>query len=122
MAMPKHTTLLASVPLAALLAMPVEPAQHGGFNEREESAISRTLSFGTSADRTLDVRAIHGSIRVSAADRADVQLDVLRTVRADTDADFDEAERDVALEITDGTSRIEAIVRERGEGACGEES
>jgi hypothetical protein len=123
MAMQKHVALFASVPgLAALLAMPMASAQHGGFSDREESTISRTLSFGAAGDRTLDVRAIHGSIRVVAADRADVQLDVQRTVRAETDADFDEAERDVALEITDGASRIEAIVRERGEGSCGEES
>jgi hypothetical protein len=123
MAMQKHVALLALVSgLAALLAMPMASAQHGGFSEREESTISRTLSFGAAGDRTLDVRAIHGSIRVIGADRADVQLDVQRTVRAETDADFDEAERDVALEIADGASRIEAIVRERGEGSCGEES
>jgi hypothetical protein len=102
------------------------PAEDGRgvreFHERDESTISRTLHFAGSGDRTLDVRAIHGSIRVIGADRTDVQLDVQRVVRAETDDDIEAAERDVVLEIADGTARIEAIVHEKDGDVCGEES
>src|SRR5262245_39583367 len=51
------------------------------FHVHDESAISRTLRFDGPGEHTLDVRAIHGSIRVVGTDRADVQLDVQRIVR-----------------------------------------
>lgn len=122
MAMQKHVALLAFAPgLATLLAMSIAPAQ-ADFTVRDESTISRTLSFNGPGERTLDVRAIHGSIRVIGADHSDVQLEVQRTVRAETDDDFYEAERDVVLDIAESAARIEVIARERGEGSCGEKS
>ena len=92
------------------------------FPVRDESAISRTLHFAGSAERTLDVRTIHGSIRVVGADRADVQLDVRKTVRARTEAGVSAAERDVVLDIVDNGARLEAIVREPEGSPCGEEA
>jgi hypothetical protein len=120
--MRKRRFLLASAAAIAALVMPPGSAARSEFSVRDESTISRTLHFGGSGDRLLDVRAIHGSIRVIGADRQDVQLDVLRTVRAETDDDLDAADRDVMLDIVEGTPRIEAIVRERDGDSCGEDS
>jgi len=92
------------------------------FQARDDSAISRTLHFAGSGERTLDVRTIHGSIRVVGTDRSDVQLDVRKTIRAKTDADLDAAERDVVLDIVDNAARLEAIVRQPDGSPCGEES
>ena len=140
------TLLVSAAVLAALLVPPrtsarsdvlsVRPAQEdrphfqnepfyfhrdrSDFDVRDESTISRTLRFDSSGKRELDVRAMHGSIRVIGADRSDVQLDVLRTVRANTDEDLIVADRDVTLDIVDAAPRIEAIVREKDGGVCGE--
>ena len=92
------------------------------FHVRDESTISRTLHFGGSGQHVLDVRAIHGSIRVIGADRPDVQLDVQRLVQAATDDDLDAADDEVVLDIVDGEPRIKAIVREKDGEVCGEES
>ena len=125
-----HTTMTALASAAALTALVVRsgaftPSDQPGvrdFHVRDESTISRTLRFGRSEGRTLDVRAINGSIRVIGADRSDVQLDVQRIVRAESDDDLDDAEREVVLDIADGAPRIEAIVRERDGDVCGEPS
>jgi len=119
-AMRKILLVLAST--AVLSASDDQPRGVRDFHVRDESTISRTLHFGGSGQHVLDVRAIHGSIRVIGADRTDVQLDVQRVVRAASDDDLDTADDDVVLDIVDGEPRIEAIVREKDGEACGEES
>ena len=99
-----------------------EPRGVRDFHVRDDSTISRTLHFGGSGQHVLDVRAIHGSIRVIGADRTDVQLDVQRVVRAATDDDLDAADDEVVLDVVDAEPRIEAIVREKDGEICGEES
>jgi hypothetical protein len=121
MAMQNRITSLASVASLAAVLVPPGPFSKD-FHVRNESTISRTLRFGGSGERALDVRAIHGSIRVIGADRSDVQLEALRTVRAETDADLRAAERDVVLDFVDNVARIEATVRDAHGYACGEDS
>ena len=128
MAMQNRIKSLASAGLVAVL-MPAGPSSAArgtlagsDFRVRDESTISRTLRFGGSGERTLDVRAIHGSIRVVGADRSDVQLEARKTVRAETDADLRAAERDVVLDTSDNAARIEAIVRQPEGDACAEDS
>jgi hypothetical protein len=113
-------SLTSVVALAALIA-PLAANPPVELSVRDESTISRTLHFAGAGERTLDVRTVHGAIRVVGTDRPDVQLDVVRTVRAETDADLDIAERDVVLDIIDDQSRIEAIVRDQNDQVCGEE-
>jgi hypothetical protein len=127
MAMQNRITSLASAASLAVVLMPPgpsagRPSPGPDFRVRDESTISRTLRFGGSGERTLDVRAIHGSIRVIGADRSDVQLEARKTVSAETDADLRVAGRDVVLDIVDNAARIEAIVREVRGDACGENS
>jgi hypothetical protein len=119
--------VISTAAVAALILHPEAKArdeQRGvrEFHVHDESTVSRTLRFDGDGAHFLDVRAIDGSIRVIGADRADVQLDVLRVVRAETDADLETADKEVVLDIADGTPRIEAIVREQDQDVCGEPS
>jgi hypothetical protein len=113
---------LAAVLMPAVASIAARGTARSDFPVRDESAISRTLHFGGSGERTLDVRTVHGSIRVVGADRSDVQLDVRKTIHAQTDAGLDAAERDVVLDIVDNAARLEAIVRQPEGFPCGEES
>jgi DUF4097 and DUF4098 domain-containing protein YvlB len=88
---------------------------------RDTQTITRTLQFDGSTDRTVDVRAINGAIRVTAADISDVLVEARRTVRARTDADADAAARNVEIEFLDDGSRVGVVVRDRG-AVCGEPS
>ena len=89
---------------------------------RDTRTLTRTLRFGGSGARTLDVRAVTGSIHVIAADISDVEVEVRRVTRARSDADLREAEGDVTLDFTDNDSRVRAVVREAGDVVCGEPS
>jgi hypothetical protein len=111
------TTVAFSIALAAMLVPPGSAAKTD-FPVGDRSTISRTLRFD--GERVLNVHAINGSIRVIGTDRADVQLDVLRTVRAETEEDLDAAEREVVLDIAEATPGIDAIVRERNGNVCGD--
>jgi hypothetical protein len=121
------TSIVSAASLAAVLMAAVPSGAARGplgfdFPVRDESAISRALRFEGSGERTLDVRAIHGSIRVVGADRSDVQLDVRKTIRAESDASLQAAERNVVLDTSDNAARLEAIVREPDGESCGEDS
>jgi hypothetical protein len=106
--------LLAPVPLAA--------GAQSRYPVRDQRTLTRTLQFEGSDPRTLDVRAVTGSIHVIAEDRPDVQIDVRRITRARSDADLREASGDVALDFVDKGSRLRVVVREPGDVVCGEPS
>jgi hypothetical protein len=118
-----------SVRLPATLAVLICGVSHQGCHAqadaqawmpvRDTQTITRTLRFDGSAERTLDVRTIHGTILVTAADVSDVQLDARRIVRAQSEADVQTAEREVTVDFLDGASRVGAVVRDRGD-VCGE--
>jgi hypothetical protein len=86
----------------------------------DESTISRTLRFAGSGERTLVIRLINGSIRVSGSDEATVDLQVRKRVRAERDVDRQEAERDVTLDIADNAAIVGAIARDPESGVCGD--
>jgi hypothetical protein len=89
----------------------------------DESTISRTLHFaGSGSDRLVDVRTINGFIHVTGGDGADVQFEVRKLIRAETEADLLDAQRNVRLDIAERTPRIEAIVRDPRNQVCGEPS
>jgi hypothetical protein len=87
---------------------------------RDERTVTRTLRFAGAGARTLDVRAVTGSIHVVAADVPDVQIEARRVTRARSDADVRDAERDVTLDFLDGEPRVRAVVRGPGDVVCGE--
>ena len=85
-----------------------------------DSTIARTLRFAGSGERTLVIRLINGSIRVSGSDEATVDLQIRKQIRAAGDADAREAERDVVLDIADSAATVGAVVREPEGHVCGE--
>jgi hypothetical protein len=87
-----------------------------------ENAFSRTLRFGGTGERTLVIRLVNGSIRVSGSNDATVDLQVRRRIRAESDADAREAERDVMLDIADNAPLVGAVARQPDSNVCGERS
>ena len=70
----------------------------------------------------LDVRNINGFLHVTAGDGPNVEMSIHKTIRARSDADKAEAERDVRLDFVERAPRVEAIVRDRRNHVCGEDS
>jgi hypothetical protein len=87
---------------------------------RDERSITKTLQFAGEGVHTLDVRTMNGSIRVSAYDGADVQLEARHTIRADTDEDLREAEDKVVVDTVDRAATIDVVVRDPRGATCGE--
>jgi hypothetical protein len=105
-----------------VLALTAAPqAQRSRFPVADESTIDRTLTFGSGGDRTFDLRLINGSIRVVGTDQDTVRISLRKVIRAETDADLADAQREVALDFVDRTPRLEAIVRDRNGHVCGEQ-
>jgi hypothetical protein len=87
---------------------------------RDETVIKKTLQFDGDGVRTLDVRAMNGSIRVSGYDGTEVQLEARRTLAAETDDDLREAREQVVVDTIDHSATIEVVIREPGGARCGE--
>jgi hypothetical protein len=94
--------------------------QRDRYTVAGESTIARTLRFEGNGERTLVIRLITGSIRVSGSDDATVDLQVRKEIRAASDAEAREAERDVVLDIADNAATVGAIAREPEGHVCGE--
>jgi hypothetical protein len=88
----------------------------------DESTITRTLRFTGGGERLLDVRLISGSILVSGSDAADVEVEVRRRIRAESNADIAAADRAVTLEFVEDAARVGALVRDQHQHVCGEPS
>jgi DUF4097 and DUF4098 domain-containing protein YvlB len=86
----------------------------------EESTITRALGFAAGGSRTLDVRNITGFIHVEGTSDSAVQMNVHKTVRAETAGDKADAERDVRLDFSEQKPAVEAVVRDRRNHVCGE--
>src|SRR5262245_5241862 len=91
------------------------------YRLHDESSIKKTLHFAGSGVRTLDVRTLNGSIRVSGYDAADVQLEVRQTIAADTDDDLKKAKQQLVVDTTDQAATIDVVIREPRGTVCGEQ-
>jgi len=97
-------------------------AQRSRYPIVDESTITRTLAFAAVSGRLLDVRNLNGFLHVTAGGGPNVEMSVHKTIRARSDADKGEAERDVRLDFVERAPRVEAIVRDRRNHVCGEDS
>jgi len=111
---------LATMVIGAALVGPVEAQRSSRYDVVDESTVTRTLSFAAGGGRTLDVRNINGFIHVEATDDSTVQLSIRKVIRAETQDDLAEAQRDVRLDFRDGAARVEATVTDRRGHVCGE--
>jgi DUF4097 and DUF4098 domain-containing protein YvlB len=113
---------VAAVVLGVALVGPVEAQRSSRYPVVDESSVSRTLSIAAGGSRVLDVRNINGSIHVEGTTDSTVQLTVRKVIRAETPDDMTDAQRDVRLDFTEGTSRVGASVTDRRGHVCGEPS
>src|SRR5262245_48216300 len=96
-------------------------AQRSRYTVVDESTTTRTLALAAGSGRLLDVRTINGFLHVQAGDGPNVEMSIHKTIRARSDADKAEAERDVRLDFVEHAPRVEAIVRDRRNHVCGED-
>lgn len=83
-------SVIAAIPL--LVAVPeAQRRPSSRFPVTREDEATRTLNIDRSGGRRLEVSLISGGIRVVGHDADTVQVTARRTVRAETDADADEA-------------------------------
>jgi hypothetical protein len=109
--------------LGALVAFAAAGAGSAKAADLRDSTSNRyTLHFAGSGEHTLEVRTITGHITVEAYDGKDVEVLVDRTIDADSRMQREQADREVKLETSDNTDRIQLIVRRRDEPTCGEKS
>jgi hypothetical protein len=120
MAMAKH--LLAAAALGAVLIDTAHAQRSSRWDVVDESTVSRTLAFAGGGGRTLDVRNISGFIRVESSSDSTVQMDVRKVIRAATQSDLADAQRDVRLDFTDGAPSVGAVVTDQRGQVCGERS
>ena len=92
-----------------------------GFQKEDRQEISRTLKFDRQADgRRLMIDNIKGPITVEGYDGDDVQLQVVRLTKAESDERLKEANEDITLDVKESADRIGIVVevpwRNRWEG------
>lgn len=92
------------------------------YRIHEEQTITRTLRFGQPGEpRTVDVRNLHGSIRVTSGPADRVEFRALRTIAARSEDDARRGERESVLSVIDGLPKVEVVVQEPNGPICGEQ-
>ena len=86
----------------------------------EKSSSRHTLHFSGSGERTLEVRAINGSITVQAHEGPDVEMIINKTISADNQSGLAAAE-EVKLDVSDNAGTVGATVRHPDMGICGQQ-
>ena len=112
---------VATVVIGMALAGQVEAQRSSRYPVVDESSITRTLSLAAGGSRVVDVRNINGSIRVEGTADSSVQMTIRKVIRAATQDDLAEAQRDVRLDFRDGGPRVEAAVTDHRGHVCGEQ-
>lgn len=88
---------------------------------REERKEGRRLQFSGQGVRTLDVRALNGTIRVTGDGGTDVRLEATTSFEADTKEALAAAQRDVTIESREEGATVVIAARDRGAPTCGEQ-
>ena len=87
----------------------------------EERKESRRLQFSGQGQRTLDVRAVNGTIRVTGDGGADVRLEATMSFDAETSEALSAAQRNVTIEGREDGPTVTIAVRDAGAPTCGEQ-
>lgn len=109
---------LTGVVLAAVAAACTTSAKGLVRDERRES---RRLQFSGGGVRTLDVRTLSGSIRVTGDNGSDVRLDAVTRVEADDDATLRAGLQASKLEADAQGATVAITLRDDGQNTCGEQ-
>jgi DUF4097 and DUF4098 domain-containing protein YvlB len=77
----------------------------------EKETIRKTLSFAPNAqERIVEVDTVTGSIRVAGTSGRNVEVEINKTITADSQTDMAEAKRDVKVDIQEEGTRIRLYV------------
>jgi len=106
------------VALAALVAGCTTAAKGLVRDERRES---RRLQFSGGGVRTVDVRTLSGSIRVTGDNGTDVRVEAVTRVEADDDAALRDGLQALKLEAEEKGAIVAVTLRDDGENTCGEQ-
>jgi hypothetical protein len=87
---------------------------------RDERRETRRLQFSGAGVRTVDVRTLNGSIRLTGDNGSDVRMDAVTRVEADDDAALRAGLQDVKVEAEERGDTVAVTVREDGLYTCGE--
>lgn len=83
----------------------------GDFPVKKNETIEKNLSFaGGTEPQTLKIDNIFGSISISGYNGKTVQLTAQKTIRAKTNQDREDAEKEVKLDISTKGNRIDVVV------------
>ena len=88
---------------------------------RDERRETRRLQFSGTGVRTLDVRTLNGSIRVTGDSSPDVRLEAVTRVEADDDAALRTGLQTVTLEAEEQGATVAVTLRDDGQNTCGEQ-
>jgi hypothetical protein len=87
---------------------------------RDERRESRRLQFSGASVRTVDVRTLNGSIRVTGDGGGDVRFESVTRVAADEDAALRAGLQDVKVEAEERGDTVAVTVRDDGQNTCGD--
>lgn len=81
------------------------------FSKTEKEEIRSTISLRNKAPlHSLQIDNVFGAVTVSGYDGDEIQIQALKTIKADTDRDLEKARKEVSLETRENEGRIELIV------------
>jgi len=86
---------------------------------RRETSSTTTLALADGGTRTVDLRTVNGTIKVTTDGGREVRLTTTRRTAAERESDLADADRDVRLETASQGGTVSAIVHDR-DNVCGE--
>jgi DUF4097 and DUF4098 domain-containing protein YvlB len=89
---------------------------------RDERRDSRRLQFSSGGTRTVDVRTLNGSIRVTGDGGSDVRFEAVTRVEADDNTALRDGLQDVKIEAEERGDTVAVTVRDDGQNTCGEQN
>ena len=112
---------IAAAGLMAIVAAGLSTAGAAQGPLHEERKESRRLQFSGPGQRTLDVRALNGIIRVTGDGGADVRLEATMSFDAETREALGAAQQNVTIEGREDGTTVTIAVRDAGAPTCGEQ-
>jgi hypothetical protein len=88
---------------------------------RDERRDSRRVAFSGAGVRTVDVRTLNGTVRVTGDNGSDVRVEAVTRVEAESDASLREALQEMRLEADERNGTVTVTARDDDQNTCGEQ-
>ena len=92
--------LMAYLPVVCLITPGLAKDRHGDWPIRDQETIQKTLSL-TGSPMRLVVDNVEGYVHVTGVTGSEVRITAHKTIRAETDADLQQARNEVKLDLTE---------------------